>query len=650
MEPLPDRLPLIIGVTGHRDLRDQDVPRLEQEVAAIIAGLRRDYLGDDVDTPIVVLSALAEGADRLVARVALKQGARLIAPLPMPVEEYRRDFDPGQKPGSLAEFEGLLAQAVAAPVMRWPDAASEGLHIDQEQRNEQYRKLGVFITRHCHVLLALWDGDDKAMSPGGTAEVVKFKRSGIPLDVGGSPRVSLDASEIGPVIEIITPRMKETSAVDQVSVRPWGQALFTGYRGGIARRARQSAGAFCGRILRREVDDERTMTPAMRRELETWEHFEALINLTRGFNRDGMRLTKTLNGPAQLAQSLNYLFTDGDNAKAEADAKRRATELAPLWCRLYAIADSLASERQSRFKWDWKCLIGLGFVAFLCFAIFSHVGYIWNAIFLMAYVLTFAAGVFVYLDAVRRRDQERYLDYRALAEALRIAVYWTVLGIGRCRFGAQSDISLDQSGENSVGMIADAYPISETGELAWVKVCLRTIACLVQSDGGTPDRIDPADHAIARRFWVQGQLAYFKRQSYHHNGIAESIKAWSNFLLVAPTSVLVPILIYLMLRQIEVDWYGVDVQFVILAILGLLAGVAALLTSYSERLALAEQARQYDRMRMLFRRACDLLPLELDDNTFPLARALYHELGIEAMKENAEWVAIYRQRPIKPPH
>ncbi len=35
MDPLPDRLPLVIGVTGHRDLRDQDIPALEQEVAAI---------------------------------------------------------------------------------------------------------------------------------------------------------------------------------------------------------------------------------------------------------------------------------------------------------------------------------------------------------------------------------------------------------------------------------------------------------------------------------------------------------------------------------------------------------------------------------------------------------------------------------------
>jgi len=27
---------------------------------------------------------------------------------------------------------------------------------------------------------------------------------------------------------------------------------------------------------------------------------------------------------------------------------------------------------------------------------------------------------------------------------------------------------------------------------------------------------------------------------------------------------------------------------------------------------------------------------------------VYRELGVEAMRENAEWVAVYRQRPIEP--
>ena len=79
--------------------------------------MRHDYLHGNAETPIIVLSSLAEGADRLVARVALAHGARLVAPMPMPIEEYRRDFEPGLKPGNAAEFDALLAQAIAAPVM-----------------------------------------------------------------------------------------------------------------------------------------------------------------------------------------------------------------------------------------------------------------------------------------------------------------------------------------------------------------------------------------------------------------------------------------------------------------------------------------------------------------------------------------------------
>jgi hypothetical protein len=50
----------------------------------------------------------------------------------------------------------------------------------------------------------------------------------------------------------------------------------------------------------------------------------------------------------------------------------------------------------------------------------------------------------------------------------------------------------------------------------------------------------------------------------------------------------------------------------------------------------------------LFERAYHLLPLEIDDANASVAHALYHELGMEAMRESAEWVAIYRERPLQP--
>ena len=100
--------------------------------------------------------------------------------------------------------------------------------------------------------------------------MVAFKRHGIPLSVSGSPRASLDASEVGPVIDIITPRVKKTSAADQVAVRPWGSDIIKRHHGGIVRRAWHLAAAFAAHLFWRELHDERSkLSVAQRRELET---------------------------------------------------------------------------------------------------------------------------------------------------------------------------------------------------------------------------------------------------------------------------------------------------------------------------------------------------------------------------------------------
>ena len=81
-------LPLVVGVTGHRDLAAGEIPAIAQRVRELFNRLQRAY----PHTPIVLLSSLAEGADRLVARTALECGAQLYVVLPMQVVEYERDF------------------------------------------------------------------------------------------------------------------------------------------------------------------------------------------------------------------------------------------------------------------------------------------------------------------------------------------------------------------------------------------------------------------------------------------------------------------------------------------------------------------------------------------------------------------------------
>ena len=156
---LPSQVPIVIGVTGHRDLRPQDMPALEREIGGVITRLRRDYTGEGPDaTPLILISALAEGADRVCARVALSMGVKLIAPLPLPADEYRHDFEPGLHPGASADFDELLSLAAAAPVMPFtPGNSLEAVRTDPDKRAEQYRAVGLFIVQHCDVLVALWD-------------------------------------------------------------------------------------------------------------------------------------------------------------------------------------------------------------------------------------------------------------------------------------------------------------------------------------------------------------------------------------------------------------------------------------------------------------------------------------------------------------
>ena len=661
MEPLSDRLPLVIGVTGHRDLRPDAVPRLEQEVTAIIARLRHDYLGRDGETPMIVLSALAEGADRLVARAALAHGAQLVAPLPMPLEEYRRDFQPGLQPGNEAEFDALFAQAIAAPVV--PFTPDKSLNLAPEDlRNLQYRAAGFFIAQHCDVLIALWDGDNSNISPGGTADVVTAKLQGFPIEATGSARASLDGSEVGPVIHIVTPRLKETSPAKEIAIEPWGRDVVRRYRGNLLFRSLRVLVRPIAHVLGGDLHHIRARLPAAaRRDLEAWETFAMLTGLTRKFNRDAVDLAAAPDGPKRVATGIDYLFADPDNNNIDHDAEKHATDVAPRWCRLYGIADTLAQVCQKRFRGDWKRLFLLFFIAFCCFALSTHLS-LSSQILLGLYTLCFILIFFLIMRARLGQHQERFLDYRALAEALRVAVYWQLVGIDsrhvETRADARSESPVIEIATRRV--MASAYPIKQPSELAWVKICLRTLELLDHAENPIPPPgLDPQGYTITQKFWVRGQFAYYQRQGFKHNHTSNVLETRSALLVAISPFLIVPLLLFNVIPEswavpqwlagvLPAKWHELHLRDIATICIGLLPGVAAVLTGYAERLALKPQARQYDRMRMLFERANDLLPKQIDAKTAPLAQALYAELGIEAMKETSEWVAIYRQRPIQP--
>jgi hypothetical protein len=158
-------IPFLVGVTGHRDLQPDEWPALEARLATLL-----DTLQSAAPTAgLRVLSSLAEGADTLVARVAVARGLSLTAILPLPVDDYRGDF---VDDAARAEFDRLLAAAdevVVAPVVR----DDTGRIVPS--RELAYVAAGEIIAAASRVLIALWDGLDSAQL-GGTAHVVDLRR------------------------------------------------------------------------------------------------------------------------------------------------------------------------------------------------------------------------------------------------------------------------------------------------------------------------------------------------------------------------------------------------------------------------------------------------------------------------------------------
>ena len=152
----------MVGVTGHRWIRE--TKELISTIDQVIGRIIRTYPGHLPN----VLSPLAEGADRILAKRFLDhQGTKLTVILPIPLDEYVKDFPSEQ---SEMEFHRLLDHA--DKVIAMPSLTS---------RAEGYLAGGRYIIDHCDLLVAIWDGK-VAHGRGGTGEIVHLARErGLPL-------------------------------------------------------------------------------------------------------------------------------------------------------------------------------------------------------------------------------------------------------------------------------------------------------------------------------------------------------------------------------------------------------------------------------------------------------------------------------------
>jgi hypothetical protein len=560
-------LPITIGITGHRDIRHEDIPAIESSVEQTL----RSYCERYPSSPIYVISALAEGADRLVAKTALRLGMQLIAPLPLPKELYKKDFTSAE---SLQEFDELLSSALEVfemPILL--GSTYEDISVYGSARDKQYALVGAYITRYSHFVLALWDGDLEE-KVGGSSYVVGFKLRGIPPPYVKS-QGRFEPEETGAVIQIVTPRISHPQPM-------------------------QRAGTVIIHYPEASYEQE-----------DPEAKFRGLMRDTDGFNIDEVTLMDRLSNDRSMSkQWLSPPLPDDISTNRSAELSEH-----------FASADTLSIYYQKKTLVNFRILFSAAMLATMAFEFYAYILIDEPGVLLFLFGVLIAAYSIFY-RASKHRYQDKFQDYRTLAEGLRVQYYWEIAGI-----------------EESV---ANNYLKDQRSELDWIRHGLRSWTLPLYKRQINEETSIHSRFDIILNGWVIDQFKYFAKASVREMKRLKRFNRFANFFLIGGFSLIGADVIYHY-------FIGFSQHAWILFLASIMPIAAGLLFGYAEKRSLAEHARKYEKMAALFAKAKKQIEDALEQKNTDEALTIVYDLGLEALKENGDWVLTHRNRPIEVP-
>ncbi len=558
--------PLVVGVTSHRNIPAGEIEPIRQRVREFLALLRHDFPA----LPLVVLSALAEGGDQLVAQEALAVGARLIAPLPLPRDLYVDDF---ADPATRANFETLCARA---EVMQLPLHAGQTRHAVEPPgmaRDRQYAQAGVYIVDHCHILLAIWDGKESDRI-GGTAQVVRYHLGGpMPglIDRRREARHVLGGGDERLLYHIVCSR-DEADGAAATGLQAL-QALW--------RTAETAAAAEMG------------MPP----------EFRLMFTHMAEFNVECGNYAAAIGVAAHRHQAA-----DGNAALPMGE--------------VFHAADWLAIHFQKRVLLAMRATYTLAALMGIAFALYAHLAEHNYLIYL--FLLLFASGAAVVGLARRRGWHRKYLDYRALAEFLRVQTYWRHAGI---------------PANGGHGFAQDNLLQRQNTELGWIRNVMRAVGLGTRADPAG-DGADALARVIAE--WVgesgkSGQLHYYERKTVERSGLHHITEMVGSLSLWGGIAISVVLVVFAHVFELET-------KNTLVMLMATLSIIAAVREAYAYRKADKELMRQYRFMQRIFTGARTALDRSIDAVE---QREILIALGEAALTEHAEWTLMQREREVE---
>jgi len=553
-------LPLIVAVTGHRNLVPAETAGIRDRIRALFI-----ELGELCDARRLVLaSPLAEGADQLAADVALELGIDLVVPLPGPTERYLEDF---------VTVEGRKHFAELA------DAASEVFVIESDSGavsgETAYARLGAYLSAHCDILLAVWDGKPSE-GLGGTAQVVTFHHDRYMRGhaKGQAVHEMLVDDESDLIYHIACSRNVEDGS-PVPGLQPLDAVWFT-----------------------KDADNPRSATLP--------EQHQRVLQRGCTFSED-------------VRAHAHHMQSGRDSLLDKAPASVRESGVGRIDY-LYGLADWLAIHYQRKTLLVLRIVHVLAFLMGLMFILYTDLQS--TSHFMLFFLLFFAAAVGLQKFARQRRWQQKYLEYRTLAEGLRVQLYWAAAGV---------------TNEPDWQNAQDCFLQSEDPELGWIRNAMRGAG--LRSDAVSNRGTDAFHFVLAE--WVgsqsTGQLGYYARTAAARAGRHRLTEGLGRVSLAAS---IVIVIVFLMLGDVLSGSVDAGLQ---LGMGGLLL-LFAVREGYAYATATKELIKQYELMLRIFGNAYRRLQEARD---LAEQRQVLYALGRSALMEHADWLIMHRERALE---
>jgi hypothetical protein len=634
------------------------------------------------------MTPLADGGDRIAANAAIRAGVMIAPALPSSIDRYRATLGMGDETAvaaSIREFDKIIEDqniSYSPCILSNVDLAS-----DSDAAKEAYRALSTYMIANSHVIISLWDGIEYfgKKIEGGTYDTVRMAYKGIDHNVRNmaqpipdlegrkimSPDRLLDISEDCLIYFIKSGRILSDEDIKNKGGRIPEQKVAAGTSAYIVpEMVSEEAEAYENKefrsfLKRRELSvlhsssEENVRSESIKIEGETvklyadlpkyYHHIFSKIDVLNKDIKDHYQNKKEKSrGPNKKErtdeekrdEAYGYMFG------SSAGVLKKGNIMTEMISRKM-ITDDLAVKYQSLSFKNIKISLVLTALTALLLQIYVLIG--GELLMIILYIAALGIGMLMYRMHKKKNAFQKFIEYRLIAESLRVSCYWSILCINE-------------------SVTSSCYGYMKN-DMMWIRCVLTAWESYFLNDHTATGTMPKGTRRDIGLEWIEGQKSYHKSKKAKNSRKNRSVKkAWyvvRYSLLALSVSIFLFSLMFdgntaLYSTNGITAWNGIllgpvvltEMSFLQLALI-IFSTAMIIVIGVEDKLIHGGTSGQIEAKYRMFDIACKRLKIMQDkageEEIGDIRRSVYYELGSQCIDEVNDWAFEHLLKDVEAP-